>query len=327
LFQLINTDGYADIFKYQVVSFNFAAHYRNAFGIDTQYVIGYLDSSAIERYSTIKNFVVIPDTTKKPLEPAFIVPGKSIIKKQKLESYRTFRIDTATQTGFLAVNTFSEGKLNKFFRKSFKTIQEQRVKNLVVDLRLNSGGDVLTSINLVEYLVDKPFKVADTVAATTRRFVMKRYVKPWFIYWLSMQFTGRKSEDDRIHFRYFEKHYFKPRKKNHFNGTVYLLTGGYTFSAGSMVTGKLKGQKNVTIVGEETGGGYYGNTAMFLTTIKLPHTGIRVTLPLYRMVLNNVQKTGRGVFPDIEAGPVSTLIKAGIDPKMEKVLELIRSNK
>ncbi|MGI8634525.1 MAG: S41 family peptidase, partial [Segetibacter sp.] len=187
---------------------------------------------------------------------------------------------------------------------------------------------VLSCTNLTQYLVQKPFHVADTVAAFTRKFPYKKYIKPWFIYWLSMRLTGRRYSDDRIHFRFFENHSFKPKKNNHFDGNIYLMTGGYTFSAATLVTVKLKGQSNVTIVGEETGGGAYGNSAMFLTTIVLPTTKLRVTLPLYRMVWDAKHpKNGRGVFPDVEVRPTSTFIKEGVDAKLEKVKELIRETK
>jgi len=64
---------------------------------------------------------------------------------------------------------------------------------------------------------------------------------------------------------------------------------------------------------------------MLLTTIVLPNTGVRVSLPLYRMVLNsNRIKNGRGVLPDIEVRPSSAYIKGNIDAKLEKALEIIR---
>jgi len=176
-------------------------------------------------------------------------------------------------------------------------------------------------------LVNKPFTVADTVAANTRSFPYKKYIRPWFVYWLSMRLTGRRNEDGRIHFRYFERHRFKPKEHNHFDGDIYLVTGGYTFSAAALVANTLKGQKNVTVVGEETGGGAYGNSAMHLPTVTLPNSGIRVTLPLYRLVINaNHPKDGRGIFPDIEVKPSSDYIKRGVDGKLEKVRQLIIDN-
>jgi C-terminal processing protease CtpA/Prc len=139
-----------------------------------------------------------------------------------------------------------------------------------------------------------------------------------------MHFSGRKQSDGRIHFRYFEKHLFKPKSNNHFNGKVYVVTGGYSFSASTLVVGAVKGQQNVTLVGEETGGGYYGNSAMHLPVVHLPYSKIRMILPLYRLVIDRSRiKTGRGIFPDIEVKPNSAAIRQGIDIKMQKVRNLI----
>lgn len=322
--QLIGTDGYANNLKYQLISFNFPAYYKNTFGLDSGYVISYLDSIGQSKKITIKNYDPKTDSsfTRTPLDPAGIT--KKQFRSFAAFSDRNMVIDTILNAAILSVNTFSEGRLNHFFRKSFKKIKEQHVKNLVLDLRQNSGGNILSSTRLCQYIVDRPFRVADTVAALTRTFAYKKNIRPWFLYWLSMHLSGRRYEDGRIHFRYFEKHAFKPRKANHFNGDVYIVTGGYTFSAAALATSTLKGQRNVTVVGEETGGGAYGNSAMHLPTITLPHSGLRVTLPLYRLVLNAKRpKNGRGIFPDVEVKPSSIYIKRGIDGKLEKVKALI----
>jgi hypothetical protein len=325
---MMGTDGYADIFKWQAISFNFPAYYRNAFGIDSQYNVHYIDTLGSEKNIFLKNFISSPDTAKKkrPVEASVPFTRKQF-KELRLSALRNMKIDTINNTALLSINTFSEGKLVRFFNKSFKQINRQGIKNVVIDLRINSGGSVLACTRLSQFLINRPFHVADTVAAVSRTFPEKKFIKPWFVYWLSMQFSGRKQDDGRIHFRYFEKHLYKPKEKNHFDGQVYLLTSGYTFSAATLVTNNLKGQSNVTIVGEETGGGSYGNSAMFLPTVTLPNTGIRITLPLYRMVFSGMKpKTGRGIFPDVEVGPSSIYIKNGIDAKLEKVMKLIKLN-
>jgi hypothetical protein len=56
-----------------------------------------------------------------------------------------------------------------------------------------------------------------------------------------------------------------------------------------MFIGALKGQDNVTIVGEESGGGFYGNSAMHLPTIVLPNSKLRVVLPMYRLVMDKTR--------------------------------------
>ncbi len=321
--QLVNADGNANILKYQLISFNFPAYYRNTFGLDSQYVISYVDSTLQEKQIIVKNYDPIKDTIKRRLTQPVAI-NKKQFRDYKAWSDRNMFIDTALSAAILSVNTFSEGKLKRFFRRSFREMETRNIKNLVLDLRQNSGGNILYSTQLCRYIVDKPFRVADTVAATTRSFPYKKFIRPWFVYWLSMRLMGRQYSDRRIHFRYFEKHNFKPKKQHHFNGNVYLVTGGYTFSAAALVTGTLKKQQNVTVVGEETGGGAYGNSAMHLPTIILPNTGIRVTLPLYRLVLDAKHpKDGRGIFPDIEVRPSSFDIRRGADPKLEKVRELI----
>ena len=95
-----------------------------------------------------------------------------------------------------------------------------------------------------------------------------------------------------------------------------------------MFVSHLKGQSNVTVVGEETGGGNYGNSSVHLPTIILPNSHIEVILPLYRIVNDAArQKDGRGIMPDIYVGPSADAIKKGIDPKMQKVKELIGTKK
>jgi C-terminal processing protease CtpA/Prc len=102
------------------------------------------------------------------------------------------------------------------------------------------------------------------------------------------------------------------------------MTGGNSFSATTLFVGDLKGQKNVTVVGEETGGGYYGNTAWIIQDVTLPETKIRFRLPRFRMVLDkNRKKDGRGIMPDVWALPSSEAIRRGIDYKAMKVRELI----
>lgn len=142
---------------------------------------------------------------------------------------------------------------------------------------------------------------------------------------LSMNFIAKKNADKKYHYGYFERHYFRPGTRNHFNGTVYVLIGGNSFSATTLFANAVKGQKNVLLVGEETGGAAYGNTAWLIPDVTLPNTKLRFLLPKFRMVVNkDFIKNGRGVMPDIFVGPSVESIRKGIDPKMEKVKDMIR---
>ncbi len=107
-----------------------------------------------------------------------------------------------------------------------------------------------------------------------------------------------------------------------------MLTGGNSFSATTLFVSAVIKQNNVTVIGEETGGGAYGNSAWLLPEVTLPETGVRFRLPLFRLVIDKtVPKIGRGVQPEVVAGPTVEAIRKGADYKLDKAMELIKNDK
>lgn len=331
-FKTISTDGISDNYKSQVVSLNFPAWYKTVLGTDSLYKIGYIDSSGKEVFATVKSY----SPSKQAVRTRLITTPSPKLKKSTrhqrkqaaLLSKRVMTIDSSVHTAFLKLTTFSNGKLRKFYRQSFRKIKEEQIQNVVIDLRENGGGKLSNYVLLSKYLADTAFKVADTVAAKNINFHYGKYIQNWLPYWWALHFSTRKMDDGRIHKHYLEKNYYHPKQNKHFAGNIYLIQGGYTFSAATMFISTLKGQQNVTVLGEETGGGNYGNSAMHILNIKLPNTHLKVRLPLFRSVLNSTRKKdGHGIMPDIELQPNSYAIKAGVDLKIEKALSLIKANK
>ena len=238
------------------------------------------------------------------------------------------QVDTTGSTAFMTVSTFSNGyKLKSFFRKNFRLLHEKNIKNLVIDLRFNGGGNVSLSTRLTQYLVDKKFKLADSLYAVRRLSRYENHINNSFGAFFVMNFMTHKKSDGHYHFGYFERHFFHPKKTDHYNGNVFILTGGNSFSASTLFVNALKGQPNVKVVGEETGGGAYGNTAWFIPEATLPNTRVRFRLPRFRMVMNkDYPKNGRGIVPDIEVKPTADAIRRGYDVKVEYVKKLIYGN-
>lgn len=325
MYQYISTDGYGVNHKSQVISGNFPGWYKTILGdADSVYNIRYLDSTGREKETTLKAYRPVVDTSRQgrqeTRETRFT---RREIRKLSLLNKRSMIIDTVASTAFIRLTTFTGGRLKSFFRRSFKTLSKLSIQNLVIDLRENGGGNVSNSIRLTQYLADKPFKVGDTVAAISRKFEYGRYIKPTLIYWIAMNFGARKEKDGKIHYRRYERHYYSPSATNHFNGKVYLIQGGYTFSAATMFISQLQGQPNVKVVGEESGGGYYGNSAMHIPKITLPNSGIVVSLPMYRLVMDKDRMKGRGIMPDIIIKPSSKAIREGYDIKIKEVRKMI----
>lgn len=328
-FKYISIDGNGTSYKNQIVSNNFGAWYRNIFGTDSSYLIGYIDSLGMERKEIVRSFrpALLERSKMDSLQKimnAFKIPTKKEIRKARRNAALSLTFDDTTSTAYMHLAGFSINGLQSFMRRSFRQIAAKNTQNLVIDLRDNGGGHLNNSIRLTRYLAKHPFKVADTVAAINRNFAYGKYIRQSFWFWFPLNFNTIKMEDGRYHYHRFETKKYQPYTSHHFDGDIYLLQGPSTFSAATVFTASLKGQGNVQLVGEETGGGYYGNSAIHLLNVVLPNTKIQITLPLFRVVLDKDRLKGRGVMPDIVVPPNSFAIKNGVDLKMQVVKENIK---
>jgi hypothetical protein len=330
LFKFISSDGYNVTHKFQTLSNRgvFGSLYTSIYGMPRSYHIDYTDSAGEMRSVVIPVYDPAKDTVNRAAIRRFIRPTKKERKNMTLQSMRSLRLDTASRTAFLDVNSFARGyKLKKFFRQSFHDVRKSHTQYLVIDVRGNGGGSVTNSTLLSKYVANQKFKVSDSLYAINRHSRYRHYIKNYFLNHLFMIVFTRKKKDDCYHFSWFEKHYFKPKKKNHFSGKSYILTGGNSFSATTLFTKAVIKQDNVIVVGEETGGGSYGNTAWLIPDVKLPETKLQFRLPLFRLVMDkNEPKTGHGILPEVEVRPRADAIRRNADYKLDKVMELIKED-
>jgi C-terminal processing protease CtpA/Prc len=116
----------------------------------------------------------------------------------------------------------------------------------------------------------------------------------------------------------------RPKGMDAFVGDTVVLIGGLTFSGGAEFATLVKQTNAATLIGEETGGGYCGNTSGIHINLTLPESGIRIRVPLYRYIF---QRTGpmceHGVLPDVEAPITRADVVAGRDAPMEIAKELL----
>lgn len=326
LFQFMPTDGYSENINYIRLSAAFPYYYQNILGSSDQYEIEYVDSLGGTSTTTVPIFNPESDSTAKAVVQKTARERHGGMKGKKREELRTFEIDSSRSYALMTVNGFGEkGRLPAFFRKSFRQLRKLEIPNLVVDIRTNGGGKVNNYTALTRYIIDSSFKVADTVTAVHNGLGKnKRYFHSGWLFSPILFFTTSKREDGLYHFRYWEKHVIKPRKRNHFGGQVYVLINGPTFSASTLFAQTVKGQRNVLLVGEEAGGGAYGNSGMLIPDVILPETKMRVRLPLFRLIqFRHPEMKGRGVMPDIYVPPTVENVRKNIDGKMEAVIDMI----
>ncbi len=327
-FNHLSTDGYNTTHKYQVLSNggNFRNLYSSIYGLKPKMKIDFIDHEGKEKSEMIEVYHPSKDTPQVRRSTPKI--SKKERKKRALNSTRSLIIDTAKGVAIMEINSFSKNmKIRKFLRHSFRDLKKLNIRNLVVDFRGNGGGNVVLSNLLTRYLARQRFKIADSIYSIRSKSSYRKYIDDYLQIRLFHIFMTKKEADGKFHFRHYENKYFKPRKKNHFDGDIYILTGGNTFSAATLVTKTLRDQENVLVIGEETGGGAYGNTAWLIPEVELPHSRVRFRLPLFRLVIDKNEEKGRGIIPHIISEPTVDDIRRNADFKMEKVMQIINDKK
>ena len=198
----------------------------------------------------------------------------------------------------LDMSSFPRKKYKKFYRQVFKRLKTMDSVDLILDLRGNGGGFFPNGNHLLRYLMNEKFTM--DFSKPKGRSKKNDHMKLDFSsnmtrgIFATIPDRNKKDPDRNYQIRY------KLKKRNHFAGQIYVITDGWTFSTGSFVASKLKPSDNVTIVGEESGGGEVGFNAVLMWELTLPNSGLHITLPIYHVDIQPKEiDAGRGVLPDI----------------------------
>ena len=326
MFDYLPEDGYANNVNYIRLSANFPYYHRNLYGLSRKYAVEYIDSTGNIKSDSVALYTFPKDSIRK--DSILRAEKKKLPKSWKREQYRSLSIDSSGKFAVMTLNTFNEGRLRSFFRRSFRKLKEKNIETLVLDIRSNGGGRVSWSTLLTRYLTRSNFKNADSAFSVAKTLgPYRRYINGKIFNDIELFLIARKANDGHYHIRPMERKLRKPKRHNHFDGQVYVLINGPTFSAASLFANSVKGQKGITLVGEETGGGWYGNNGIMIPDIVLPNTHVRVRLPLFRIVqYNHIAEKGIGVQPDLYVPTSYEALLKGEDQKMELIKKMIYSS-
>ena len=235
----------------------------------------------------------------------------------------------------LTIRTFSSGAYRTaqisfplFLKKTFRELSEKSIPYLVIDLRDNGGGEDLWGRLLFSYLMDKPFMYYNFLEVNRTAFSFLEHTDAPDIEKMLQKRTKKNERgtyDIQFHANLGERKPLKPT----FQGKVYVLINGRSFSGSGETTSLMHFHKKAVFVGEECGAGYYGNTSGLMPTLTLPHTKLRVRIPMvrYHMAVSGYDYPDRGIIPDY---PFTRTIQDhlnGNDTEMEYVLSLIAKQK
>jgi C-terminal processing protease CtpA/Prc len=266
-------DGYSRTFKYFVLN---SGAFSNIYS-DT---FGWQESI---------NFKIRNSTGEKSVMIRTISGRRAI--KQALLSIPKMMSDQPMNQGFatLKINSFSNF-IPQGYNHFFGNLKLKGVRTLILDLRNNTGGEQSVVTDLFSYLISRPSYVAivpKTILDDPKKTPLE-----------SMK-IGIQSK--------------VVQNKNAFNGKLYVLLNGGSFSATTVLAASLQAlDSNIVIVGEESGGGRAGCTAGSFRTVELKNSNLSLrygNIPIKSVIEGDTK--GRGVIPD-------ALIKYSIDDYIAK---------
>lgn len=156
----------------------------------------------------------------------------------------TFSIDAAEKVGIMDFRSFSDhDKMEAFADSMFTALSEQGIRDLIIDVRQNGGGESAVGDILLQYFSPKPFiqmeKALIKITPTTRRLMYYGDAKPGLYYYVTD-----------------EEKFNKPLtpEEGFYDGKVWILTSNKTFSSAASFVWAAQVFDAATLVGEEAGG-------------------------------------------------------------------------
>ncbi len=331
------TDGWNRTRKYRDIELKFGAYYSYAYGITKQYTITYV--SPQDETQTITLPAITFATAKQQNMSRASYFSRYHKKTDKIhffaqhinQQHPFVYYKNNQKVAVLVVNSFGTSipEFKNQLIQLFKDIRKKKAKHLIIDIRHNNGGFRPNAVHLYAFITNTFFKQRTRSAVVSLTIPAKEHM---------IKTMGNPNEFIKDKF-YNHPTYngwqlpfddletmMVPATHYRFEGNVYVLTSGTTFSAASSFALLAKNNPSITLVGEETGGGYYAHTGQFPVHYKLPNSKI-VMVQFMEKIEHFVTDTsvpkGSGVPVDRKVQlTVADLIK-GKDTQLDYLLRYI----
>lgn len=247
----------------------------------------------------------------------------------------------------LIMNTFHAGWIKskginyeKALKSLFKKLDEEEVKNLVIDLRHNNGGNQELATEFMSYFIKEDYSYFSGLTLNKSFFQKKYlesesvkeiggrtgYLKYFSKAWVHKMIFNEKNDQFSVKAEYVEKLTQIEPSKYSYSGNIYVLINGRTTDVASDFCAMLRKNTDAVFIGQETGGAQEGSSGGFYFPLRLPTSSCRIWIPAVRMDINtSAHEKGRGTMPDYPVHESLEHVKIAEDPILLKVQSLIQS--
>ncbi len=355
------SDGYNTSFLDKRFSMLVSNFYSLELGIQDSIQLTLSCADSVYRKKVYRDFNEKKGKSPKIRQDSIFLPSKQLSKtalkaqKEKRKTWEKksniFGYDKASQTfskalsypvaqdstfAVLTVKNFTKGKSKEAYKAIFEELHNKKVSHLALDLRGNLGGRISDMAELYSYLSNEetykllneaeitssfhfPFYAAKGHSVLHYTLLSPFYIIQTGVFWAK----SHAGTDGKKYYKISESREQK-RKDNFYDGKLFVLIDGATFSASSTISSNLKGTRRAIFVGEETGGAFNGTVAGRMPVLQLPHTKLKWILGTMSIKpTSQTSEEGRGIMPDVAIKPLVNDVINHNDP----VLDWVKENK
>lgn len=233
-----------------------------------------------------------------------------------------------SNAALLIINSFNSGDFQEaginyqtYLNTFYNSAITKGIKNLIIDLRGNGGGDDDYGKILFSYLLNKKFLYYRSLTLKSGKYTLVRPMDMPAGFSVKNDSTGL--WDVKLH----PNIGIQSPEKNIFASKIFVLIDGNSFSTTSEFISMLHYHLKPVFIGEESGGNYYGNNSGFRGDLTLPNSGFQVSIPLmhYRMAVEDYGYPKNGIIPDVAINYNGKDIIENKDLEMDTAFKLIRA--
>jgi hypothetical protein len=217
--------------------------------------------------------------------------------------------------GYMEFNAFNDlDKFKIFLDSTFSSIKAKNIENFIIDIRKNGGGNSLLGDELMQYISDADFTMADScIIKISNELINKKQLN-----WID---SAKRLAGSLYNVHDTSKVKLRENPLR-FKGKSYLLIGGNTFSSATMLACSFQCYNVGKIIGTETGGltASFGDKYSF----ELPNTKFDMGVSFKKFYNACGIDNQRGIIPDYTVENSFEDDVKGIDRVLEFTVNLIK---